>query len=264
MQKRGPKLTKDALRLLDLVPSSGEFVGNTNLLRRSSLGDRYWAVRKELLNQGILTRGKGRGGSVARIAAGPRRSRVDVNKVEGLVAKEAELYEPLKIWLEANWGKDIVNGDFFEVQITATPHGRRRSSGKWSRPDLTVVQVNNYDYLAQSVLEVTTFEVKRFGDAEDILSVYETAAHSQQAHYSFLVVEVPSKESELPDSITSAVDRFPIGLMAMWRTKNGWQIEERAWDTERLNPDPSKLDALLRTFFHKSKRRGEYLKLLGK
>jgi hypothetical protein len=180
------------------------------------------------------------------------------------VSKELELYEPLRAWLEANWGKDIVNGDFFEVQITASPHGRRRSSGKWSRPDLTVVQVNNYEYLAQAVLEVTTFEVKKFCDAEDILSVFETAAHSRQAHYSFLVVEVPNEEHELPDSLTSEVDRFPIGLMAMWRTKGSWQIEQRAWDTERLNPDPSELDALLGTFFRKSKRRGEYLRALGK
>ena len=248
--------------LLDLVPPDGVFIGNTTLQRRSKLGKRYWQVKSELVRGGFLTRGKGRGGSVARLAAD---SEVPspIKRGKGFVRKESELYEPLRHWLVEEWGEGVEAGDFFEVQVTGTPKRKRRTSGQWSRPDVTVVQVNSYDYLPQPVLEVTTFEVKRFSDAENIRSVYETAAHSRWTHFSYLVAEVPSSDYEFSERFVSELERFNLGLIFMWKEKDKWEFEEQEWETERLNPEPEELNALLKAFFQQCPRVKEFKQALG-
>lgn len=263
MSRPKPKLSDAEERLFELVPPDGDFIGNTSLIRRSRLGTRYWDVRDLLFEKGLLTRGKGRGGSVARVVAdGEGRTRPSAMP-KHLVKKEFELYEPLRAWVEEIWAKDKEPGDFFEARITATPRGRRRADGKWTRPDLTLVQVNNYNYLAQPILEVTTFEVKKFSDAQDIRSVYEAAAHSRWAHYSWLVVEVPDEEFEFPPRFMSELERFHLGLILMWKVKDDWDFAQQVWETERLNPDPTELNSLLETFFKNNQKEKVYKQALG-
>lgn len=105
------------------------------------------------------------------------------------------------------------------------------------------MQVNSYDYLSQHVLDVTTFEVKRFSDAENIRSVYESAAHSRWAHFSYLVAEVPRPDCEVPERLGSELERFHLGLIFMWSKKEKWTFEEQGWETDRLNPEPEELNA---------------------
>lgn len=203
------KLTEDAQKLLAYVPRDGIFIGNTSLQRKSKLGKRYWKHRDELVRGGFLTLGKGRGGSVARLAkAGAART---VSKKALFVEREFELYEPLRKWVAEEWGKGVTPGDFFEVLVTSSPRNRHRASGKWSRPDVTLVQVNSYDYLAQPVLDVTTFEVKKSSDAEDIRCIFEAAAHSRWAHFSYLVVEVDEGDYEFPERLG-----FRTGTLQHW------------------------------------------------
>ena len=260
--KRSPhptKLSKEAKQLLSLVPPDGVFIGNRTLQRRSHLSKkRYWELRRELVNSGQLTRGKGRGGSVARLEVKAVTSPIIGKKQRVLVKKEAELYVPLRQWLEDEWGKEVEGGDFFEVLITGTPRKKKRASGQWSRPDVTVVQVNSYEFLPQPVLEVTTFEVKRNVDAENIRSVYEAAAHSRWAHFSYLVTEVPNPEYEFPERFVSELERFNIGLIFMWKDKGKWCFEEQEWETDRLTPEPAELNALLKAFFQHSTRAKEF------
>lgn len=257
------KLSRAAKKLLDLVPPDGVFIGNTTLQRRSKLGRGYWRARNALVDGGFLTRGKGRGGSVARLAAEVEAAQPPTKRGKVFVRKESELYEPLRKWLSEEWGGGVEPGDFFEVLVTGTPRRKRRASGQWSRPDVTVVQVNSYEYLPQPVLEVTTFEVKKFSDAENIRSVYETAAHSRWAHFSYLVAEVPDPDYEFPERFVSEVERFKLGLIFMWKRKNKWEFEEQEWETERLNPEPEELNALLKAFFQESKRVKEFTQALG-
>ena len=262
---RPSKLSKGAKKLLALVPPDGVFIGNTTLRRRSKLADkRYWHVRRELVNGGFVTRGKGRGGSVARVDSLAAPKAITRKKGAALVGRESELYEPLRKWLEDEWGKDVEPGDFFEVAITATPKKKLRNSGQWSRPDVTVVQVNSYEYLPQPVLEVTTFEVKRFSDAEDLRSVFEAAAHSRWAHFAYLVLEVPDSDYESPERLQSELERFNIGLLFMRKSKRGsWRFEEQEWETEKLSPKADELNALLETFFKQSAREKEFKQALG-
>jgi hypothetical protein len=266
-ETKSVKLSAAAKKLLELVPTDGVFIGNTTLQRRSKLGRRYWQVRSELVSGGFVTRGKGRGGSVARLAAETDAAPSIAKTGKGYVRKESELYEPLRRWLADVWGEGVEPGDFFEVLITGTPRKKKRASGQWSRPDVTLVQVNSYDFLPQPVLEVTTFEVKRFSDAENIRSVYESAAHSRWAHFSYLVAEVPDSDYEFPERFASELERFHLGMIFMWKDKkekSGWQFAEQEWETDRLNPEPEELNALLKGFFQDSKRAREFKLALGK
>jgi hypothetical protein len=256
-------LSSAAKKLLQLVPPGGEFIGNTMLQRRSKLGKRYWKVRSELVEAGFLVRGKGRGGSV-KIAVETEAASMVAKRGKLFVRRESELYEPLKRWLGEEWGKDVEAGDFFEVLVTATATGKKRSSGQWSRPDVTLVQVNSYEYMPQPVLEVTTFEVKKFSDAENIRSVYEAAAHSRWAHFSYLVAEVPGEDYEFPERFTSELERFDTSLIFMWKEKEEWHFQQQEWETDRLNPEPAELNGLLETFFQRCKRKKEFKQALGK
>jgi hypothetical protein len=263
MTNKNVKLTRGARKLLNLVPLDGTFIGNKKLQRRSRVGKGYWKFQKELVSKGIFTRGKGRGGSVARLAV---ESEVGLASKKGksAVRKESELYEPLKSWLATEWGEGVEGGDFFDVLITGTPRKKGRKSGKWSRPDVTLVQVNSYDYLPQPVLDVTTFEVKKFPDAEDLRSVYETASHSRRTHFSYLVAEVPDSDYEFPERFVSELERFHLGLIFMWKNKGKWEFEEQEWETERLNPEPEELNRLLKEFFQACPRAKEFKQALGK
>lgn len=263
MPKTKVSLSRDERRLLELVPTDGTFIGNKKLQRRSNLGKIYWRTQKELVSKGILTRGKGRGGSVARLAPEHEVAQLPA-KGKSAVKKESELYEPLRKWLAEEWGEDVEGGDFFEVLVTGTPKHKERAGGKWSRPDVTLVQVNSYDYLPQPVLDVTTFEVKKFPDAEDIRSVYETASHSRRTHFSYLVTEVPDPEYELPERFVSELERFHLGLIFMWKKGNKWEFEEQEWETERLSPEPEELNRLLKEFFQHCTRQKQFRQALGK
>ena len=215
------------------------------------------------MDAGFLVRGKGHGGSV-KIAGGAEAASLVAKRAKLSVRRESELYEPLRGWLCEEWGKDVESGDFFEVIVTATATGKKRASGQWSRPDITLVQVNSYEYMPQPVLEVTTFEVKKFSDAQNIRSVYETAAHSRWAHFSYLVAEVPGEDFEFPKRFTAELERFDIGLILMWKDKKTWNFQVLEWETDRLSPDPAELNGLLQTFFQQSKRKREFMHALGK
>lgn len=261
--KETTKISRAAQKLLALVPQEGVFIGNTSLKRKSKLGKGYWKLRDQLVEGGFLALGKGRGGSVARsaaqVGAGPA-----VRKGRLFVAREFDLYEPVRKWVADEWGKSVTPVDFFEVRVTASPKNKGRASGKWSRPDVTLVQVNRYEYLAQPVLDVTTFEIKKSSDAEDIRSVFEAAAHSRRAHFSYLVVEVEAEDYEFPERLVSELERFNIGLVFMWKEKDVWKFEQREWESDRLNPEPEELNALLETFFRDSKRVLEFKQAMGK
>lgn len=259
------ELSEPAQKLLQLIPPDGSFVGNTSLSRKSALGDDYWKVRTELEEADLITLGRGRGGSVAlQLSVTTPVSPVEPGKEENLVSEEVELYEPLKELLWADWGKAAKESeDFFELRITASPRGRSRESGQWSRPDLTLVEVNSFEYLPGSNLEVTTFEVKRFADAQNIASVYEAAAHSRWAHFAFLVAETPQEDYKFPDRFISELQRFRIGLIVMWRENGTWKFSDST-EAVRLIPEPKELESLLKTFFSDSKRAKEFKARVGR
>lgn len=257
------KLSDKAQRLLNNIPKEG-FVGNVFL--RSKLGlpsEEYWTIREELLKAELIQTGKGKGGSVARTTEGITRTEPATPK--GLARDEKDLYKPLEKWLDENWGRAPKEaGDYFKVKVTAPPSGHKRKSGKWSRPDLVLVEVNRFEYLPGCTLDVSTFEVKQYKDAENVTSVYEAAAHTRWANNAYLVIEVPNPEDPLAERITSELARFHIGLLTMYRDNERYECDERL-EGLRHNPDPKEQDNLLKMLFkNDEKSEKQFKSAIGK
>ena len=90
---------------------------------------------------------------------------------EGLVDDESKLWGLVKDWVDKYWGDEARrDGDEYWVKNTAQKT-RSTRLGKWSRPDVTAVQVSRFSVLPHRSLEITTIEVKRFEDANEGTSV---------------------------------------------------------------------------------------------
>ncbi len=90
-------LPSDSETLLQRVPADGSTIGNTKL--RELLGweeSRYFDARQPLLDQGLLTTGRGRGGSVMRASAAP---------ADSASAKTEELFSPQEVTAPTPAGK---------------------------------------------------------------------------------------------------------------------------------------------------------------
>lgn len=169
-----------------------------------------------------------------------------------LVRSEDELYGPLREWLDKNWGEETrdENNEYW-VKVTASQSRR----GKWSRPDLTSVDVSRFEILPRKDIEVSTFEVKRESDALNLSSIYEAASHQRWGHNAYLVIERPQKvssnvKSDYDANYLAELARFGVGLLAM-----SWNPAEKEYDIEvvsnpvRKEPDPKELDKMLGDFF---------------
>ena len=170
----------DRARLLALVPGDGSAIGNTALRRALKWSEhRYWYARDSLLEEGTITRARGRGGAVRRVllegAAYEMGAEAElVGEATLAYIHEAELYPPIRDTLETFWAKERQITPL-AVEITAA-QGRRRTGGRWTRPDLVSAAVRTYRHLPGKYMEVVTFEVKPF-DAIDVTAVYEALAH---------------------------------------------------------------------------------------
>ena len=141
------ELSEQAKALLQLIPPDGSFVGNTYLRRKSGLSDEeYWKVRNELEEAALITLEEVEAAVLLSAAVGSTPVAPITPAAGNLVHDESDLYEPLKTLLNDDWGKEAKQTeDFFELRITASPRGRQRDSGQWSRPDLTLVEVSTYE-----------------------------------------------------------------------------------------------------------------------
>lgn len=221
LQTKINQLSPAAQKLFENIPLDGSFIGNTRLRQKLEVSiDSYFKLRQELEKKGLVKLGKGRGGSIARA----ERS-VESLASDKLASLEDELWDPLVAWLEKNWGEEVTGrGDHLWVKKTA----KLNRKGKWSTPDVTLVQLMSFDYLKEKVVELTTFEVKRFQEASDPKSLYEAAAHQRWAHSVYLVAEVPEKGTLLPEWLSGEANRFGVGLMTMYKSDGGnsYEVEE--------------------------------------
>jgi hypothetical protein len=233
--------------LLSHVPED-RGIGNTALMR--VLGweaDRYWAVRDVLLDDGVIERGRGQGGSVRRVAASPETfdvaaKEMAVGETAIAFAREAELYEPMRRVIETAWAKDHKT-DPIAVVVTAA-QGRRQTGGRWTRPDIVSVAVKTFRYLPGKYLEIVTFEVKP-ADAWDVTAVYEALAHLRSATHAYVVLHVPdSRPADLEktvDELCRVARSHGIGVIVAGDPSDYATWEEHE-DAIRREPDPQLLD----------------------
>jgi hypothetical protein len=117
---------------------------------------------------------------------------------------EADLYPHVQRYLHLEFAPSLkprLGAHLTLVNTTATsgPAG----SGRWSRPDLALVNLWRHKYQPQQHLELYGFEVKRDGGC-DLTSVHETLAHTRLVHFAYLVWHYKSADVNSPHFNTIA------------------------------------------------------------
>lgn len=254
-------VSPEAEMLLAALPADGSPVGGLRL--RSSLdldNETYGRARGELDAAGLVIRGRGRGGSIARASAKAEQTPTSRRR---LVAKESDLYDPFVEWLSAELAGQP---GFAHAKKTASAKGWASGSGKWSRPDATAVQVTTYEWLAEVTVEVYSYEIKRAGDAQKLESVYEAAAHGRWAHRASLVVELNPDAGALPDALLDEIRRFRLGLYLMRRRDDdSFDIREDIKPPSTHDAQPENVNDLINTFLGRDiELRNEYRRWIGR
>ena len=237
--------------LLAAMPTDGTSVGNKALREQLRWEpDFYLAVRGRLIDEGQLTLGKGRGGSVRRISEdGHEDTDVDAEEVqadkEGF-ATERSLYPPMLQVIRDRWVKEQ---PFNSVIVEDTSQGGRRADGIWARPDITVVASTTYTYVPNKHFDVITFEVKHY-KGFDVTAVYEALAHRRSATRAYVLVYVPENvlpilESPTLSEIADEATRHGIGFIVAEDPGDfdTWDIKE---DASSVVPDPARLNKFIR------------------
>ncbi|MGO9234137.1 MAG: hypothetical protein ACLP4V_08680 [Methylocella sp.] len=233
----------DADMLMELVPEDGSFVGNGALI--AQLGwkeDKYWKVRKLLLENGQLERGRGKGGSVHRSATSD-----DAVAVPKAVrsSPEARLYEPLLRVLSSDWVREMrIEPDQIHFEITAR-QGKKATGGTWTRPDITAVSVRTFQHLPGKYFDAWTFEVKPI-EALDVTAVFEAASHASRATRSYALVQVSDAtkevyEIQVIERCVSEAARLRVGLI-LFSSDSDFKTWETKVEAPRLDTTPENLD----------------------
>lgn len=258
--RRGRPSDEDIL--LGLVPPNGESVGNVSLLRqleqRGWSEDKFWRVRDHLLDEGLLLRGKGKGGSVRRVVAElSGASLPSPPKVQPKATSELSLYEPLKKVLEADWIREMrIEQDQIHFEITAC-QGRKATGGTWTRPDISAVSVRTFQHLPNKYLDIWTFEVKT-QESLDVTAIFETAAHASRATRSYALLQVPgepsARDSEVLERCEREADRLRVGLITFTNTSDFATWETRV-EAPRIDTNPEALEEFISQLSDEAKRR---------
>lgn len=248
-------------QLLQYVPLDGRPIGNTAVINKLGWEEgQYWEVRNRLIDRGVLERGRGRGGSVYRpqVAAPitiplPSRLSPAAGQFEAPDAleegKEVELYAPMAKVIEERWTKDQ-RVESAIVQVTAQ-QGKRKTGGKWTRPDVTVATLATYPYIPGRHFDVVSFEIKNY-DSIDVTAVYEALAHLRAATRAYVLFHVPKTVSEQYEEdlteVCAEAKKHGIGVIVAAKPDD-YETWEEFVETTRREPDPRRLnDFLARQF----------------
>lgn len=227
--------------MLQRVPVDGSTIGNVTLrkdLRLISSEQRFWDLRNQLIDLGLLERSGGRGGSVRLTEEARPQGPVTYEPL-----RERELYIPMRCVLRNHWVRE--EEYVGAVAADTADQGRRPTGGRWTRPDLLVVGVRRYGLLPRIDVEAITFEVKTFA-AADVTAVYEAVAHRVRAHRAYLLIHWPPTlgMGRRLQPIEHAAREHGIGLILANDPHDFGQWETRL-PAMRVEPDPHALDNFL-------------------
>ncbi len=161
--------TDDSLmeRFMSELKRRGGSAGNYSMRDALELSDgEYWRIRNKLLDDGKLTLGRGRGGSVMLVPQEPSTPAVapvgDVHTAPSELADpyptEASLYAACLDVVQSEWAKVQRLFDF-KAEETAL-QGSRKTGGIWTRPDVAGVSVRMFPYWPGRHYDLWTFEIK--------------------------------------------------------------------------------------------------------
>lgn len=260
-------IDKREAELLDLVPDE-EPVGNVRL--RGRLAEQgwdealYWEIRNRLIERGLLSIGRGKGGSVRRVpppaaqivvpaaaAAGGEGvpdPAATVAALEAIAfAAERDLYQPMADVIKNSWAQ-ANRLDSLIVEITAA-QGSRQTRGKWTRPDITVASLKTYPYVQGRHFDLITFEIKPT-DAIDVTVIYEALGHRRASTRAYALLHVPANDragsEAVLDEIAIEAKKFGIGLVVA-EDPHDFDTWEELVEATRHEPDPERLNDFLAT-----------------
>jgi hypothetical protein len=230
-------------RLLAALPQDGSSIGNGYISRQLNWSvETYVKVRNELVAEGKVVIGRGRGG-VLRLTEPREKADAPATTDRPSRTRERTLYPSFRTSLEA-WAESQGWSDFVIEQTS--DQGSRRTGGRFTRPDFVVVGIKKYEYTPGVVRDIETFEVKPTG--ADIGAVFEAAAHSRFATKSYLVLEVEENEPTEDElgRIESECQRFGVGLITFLNPAafDRWKYPV---DPSRREPDPELVELFIKS-----------------
>ena len=204
--------------------------------------DEYWATRNTLIANGVLSKGRGKGGSVyRREIVLPQNKKEAIKKVR---LAEKDLYAPFMKVVREFWTKDNDIDDYI-IEDTSS-QGKKKTGGRWTRPDVTLISIKNYQFVYGKIMDVLTFEIKP-QDNYGVESVFETASQSVFANKSFLCIHLPAgkPETEDFDRIVRQCEQFGVGLIVFEKPED-WETYETVVDPKRKEPDPYEVNSFIK------------------
>jgi hypothetical protein len=233
-------------QLLAKLRSMGGFSGNVSLQRALKWDDPlYWAVRNRVYDRGLVTLGRGRGGSVTLVEKAQAILSTPADQPQSSPtppSSELELYNPIADVLRRDWVKDYRLRQSL-VEVTAL-QGRRATGGTWTRPDLVVVGLRIFPHLPGKYFDLFSFEVKPTWGVS-VTAVYEALAHRRAATHAFVWFHIPDDRAEefreALEAIASEAKRFGVGVIVASKPSDyeSWDVIVEA---SRMEPDPESLN----------------------
>ncbi|MGV9806787.1 hypothetical protein [Micromonospora chersina] len=246
-------LPEDECTLFNALPTDGSSVSNPSLRQYLHWNrNRYFLARDGLVDKGLVTRGRGRGGVVRRsqpetpaaghvVAVVVEGGTPDTETLEAAFTNEPALYEPMRAVIERDWAQEH-RQDLLAVEITA--FGGSRPTGIWSRPDITTVEVRTFEYVPGKHLDVNTFEIKS-PNAVNVQAVYEALAHRRAATRSYVLFYIPPDQAAAlkqdVEDVAAAARMHGIGVVTAGDPYN-YDTWEELEEADRTVPDPEKLN----------------------
>lgn len=180
--------------------------------------DLYDKIKQQLLDEELITIGRGRGGTVwltdlASIepeAAPPSPSTAQDTTQSGtrvphMFGREADSYAPIVEFFGKAQNWDLLSPvlgrqGFFRpepeslwVQMTS----EQKQDGKWMAPDVCAVVLHDSPYLPAPIVEIYSFEIKVGIQEVNVLAIHEAYGHGRVAHMPFVIFQIEdSKEAE--------------------------------------------------------------------
>lgn len=171
------------------------------------------------------------------------------------LSREDDLYPHVEHFLHLGFAPRLkpslgVHLTLVAITAMAGPAG----SGKWSRPDLALINLWRHKYQPHQSLDLYGFEVKRDGGC-DLASVHETLAHTRLVNFAYLVWHYSAADFVNPHfgTIKDNCRAYGLGLITFANPLDGSTYTFHI-DAQRQAPDPSAVDEFIETRFAESQR----------
>ena len=251
-----PDLSEDENRFIELLTGEEyQGQGNNGLLRRELAwnDEKYWHVRNNLIEKGLVT--KALGGPGGKTVIVPAEEKKDSQSEPGKEPaddsrlNEDDLYEPMYKQINKNLIPAGRNYDTWHPTICARL-GRRKTGGKWSRPDIAGIGVHKFKFISAPVIDVLSFEIKP-ADAVSVEAVFEALSHRQRSNLSYVIYHASKdsfeKENE-SDRIISLAAQHGVGVYVAENPKDYFSWVELV-SAQRWEPDPADINDFIQQCF---------------